>query len=187
VKKTVAAAAALVLAGFAPGAHADTTQDRALALCEAFERPLVKPDVVALGGTADRAFLAIYQDPTLPVAVRSRALVGLGLSASELAIHSLTADLATHAAAQRGADVLFLERDLEGLADASGTIGAATVAPFLDHAVPDVRAAAASALRIAGDRSRAPLLRAHAAQETVGFVAVAERKAADALERGSAQ
>jgi hypothetical protein len=142
-------------------------------LLTAVERVPDRARIDAVAETsADGALRQIITDTGVPAGVRVQALTALAgypMPENEEALRRAVQD---RSSALAGLQVVELRAGLLSYARVAGLRSVPVTRGLLDHAVPDVRADAARAARVADARELLPDLRARLQLETVEFVRV---------------
>lgn len=160
------AAIALTLCSLAASAaRADVPPQAAARLLSAYHARVDDETLRALGPGWDAAMIALLGDEATRPLVRARAVIALGHAKTPAAAAALRRVLAAGGAATEGAPVVETRNALRALARLEGPSATADLVRFSGHAVPDVRAAAAEALGIAGGAAALDAVRARLRRE----------------------
>jgi hypothetical protein len=151
-------------------AFAQVGKDAALQALKGYEIPLTKDRLEKLGPGWEAAMEALARDGSLAPLYRIRALGALAHSTRPSSGALLRSVLAQRASAERGAAAVELRVAVLSLAAVEKDAAVEVLAGFLDHPVPDVRAAAAQALAPLSAAKVRPLLQRRLGRETEGFV-----------------
>jgi hypothetical protein len=171
--RTFAVARALVLIAFALPAGADPADSRSAVepLLQSVERlPSRERLDQAAGGAADPALRQIVTDKRTSTRTRVEALSALCDYPGEATTVALRQVIVDRQGATAGGQVLELRAALLSYAKVSPSDAGALIIPLVASAVPDVRADAARAARLAVATDALPALRARLLVEDVGFV-----------------
>jgi hypothetical protein len=155
---------AAVLASAAP-ARAQVSPERAARALSGYENPITFEKVRALGPGWEKAMAALLRDPATRPMLRPRAIAALGFSKEKDAAALLREILAAKGAAAEGLAVLETREAVKSLAAVDGAGALPELRRHLDHAVLDVRTAAARCLGEVGGAPAREALAARLARE----------------------
>ena len=150
----------------AQAAAAQPTREALLAALHGYEIPLTRERLLGLGSGWEQTAEALARDTSVAPLYRARALAALGFSKSPSTPALLRAVLVQKGAAVAGPDAIEAKEALLALAAVEGDLAIEDLGRYLDHPVPDTRAAAARALGHSRAARARSLLERRAAQES---------------------
>ena len=152
-------------------ARAEVTRSQLEHALSGYETPITAETMQALGPGWEAALVALVRDPGAAPLYRLRAIAGLAFARTPEAAAVLRELLAQKGAETQGFAALEVEEAIRALASVEGRRAAPILAPFLEHALPDIRAMASQQLARLGEsapvkarlaRERNPVVRASA-------------------------
>jgi HEAT repeat protein len=174
-------AAALLVAIFSSTAFAQVSREAMERALSGYENPISARRLEALGQGWEKTLELLVADASTRPLLRVRAISALRFSKSVSAAAALRQVLKEKGSAVEGAPVAETREALRSLAQVAGVQAASEIERFLDHAVPDVRAAAAQSLAATGWKEASRLLKARLEREREPFVRVAIERQLTAL------